>query len=323
LFFVAGPAWGGTLDDAYTGLPMAASVGVAERWCDFAKHAASWQRVAVEADPVFRQAGAQDKADLGAAVKGGDVAGLAKVFGRTDGPALARLALTDKVPEVRRRGWLAAVQAGLMQRHPRLAGLGVDDLKAQVAALATAAAAGFLATGCDMAALYVLDALDNAEAAQAVVAEIARVRALQRRPDIGLVRRLLAWVERPGAESITRSPARVSENRVAALQLVAQTGWMPEAGALARLSADADPAVAAAALIALARAHPHAAAGRARSLLASTPRRATPLHRAAVHALALADPMDPRTDVVLEKLAAKGSPLRNDAERALAYVRLD
>jgi hypothetical protein len=327
LLLVPGPAFGDTVEFLYAGLPLDSTPNVAERWCDFAKHAASWQRVPVEEDPVFRQPSPRGKADFAAAAKypkGALDASIDHVFVRAfsfpDGPALGRLAVTHADPEVRRRGWIAA-EGTLMQQHPRLAGLGVDDLSARFQAwnggfsLAEAAAVAFLSTRCDTPSLYALDVLDAPDAAHTVLLRLLFHDALDRRPDIGLVRRLLAWV--------AQAPRKLSSERAFAVELVGDRGWLPEADTLARLSADADPAVAAAALLALARAHPHAAADRARALLTKVPSKPSALHRAAVHALALADPMGPRTEVVLEQLAKKGSPLRNEAELALAYVRLD
>ncbi|MSP93438.1 MAG: hypothetical protein EXR79_16865 [Myxococcales bacterium] len=142
----------------------------------------------------------------------------------------------------------------LAHAHPRIASFAVPHLAHPDASVAIAAVTLLFGTRCDTAALYALDALRHPQpaVARATVAGLRPLLAL--RPDVGVARRLVRWVE---DRAVPRTHA---EARAAAVALLGEAGWLGEAEAVGRLRKDRDPAVAAAAVRALAVLQPYPSA---------------------------------------------------------------
>ncbi len=311
------------------GLPVASlTVGVRvtledaaqprKTWRDFGEHARSLSGLAMAKDPVFHTPSAQSKALYGQVIKRVEappsaavVQSLKDLFSQEpDGPALARIAATDKDSRVVATA-LQAMTPDVVALHPRVLALAVTrgmvqpDQAAPDPALAVALIHADFACHCDAMALYGLDGLQHPEARVQAAAVSEALNALRHQADIGIGQKLLDWLSESTGNSMVR---------LQAVRGLGEVGWLPATVVLERLARGPNKPEAAEALVALAAVAPTLAEPLARPWL----RDPAPVRRAAaVRALAQCLAMQP--EAAWELLA----PLASDGGRGVDPLEPD
>ncbi len=225
-------------------------------WCDMAAHVARMQPLPTAEDPVFQRPTPANKARVGAVRKAmlghkgkltmAAAERLARrwrpIFSGSQGPALARLALSDASIKVRGPAMWAVRK--LAAKHPRLAGFAGGDVRNPDPTIATIAGLLLMDSGCDTSASYALDALQHADASVRLAVALYTLRKAPEMADMGLVRRVLLHAAK-GEKSASVRAAIAREAGI--------IGWQGAGAALTTLSKDPDEAVRAEAIVALAR----------------------------------------------------------------------
>ncbi len=217
-------------------------------WCDFGRLVAERNALPQQLDPLFQTPPGEQA--LGKAIaalvestpgSAADAAARARISGLVAGDGgLALFRIGARSDRARVLHAMLGATISFARGHPRLAGFATPLLVHADAAVAAAAVRLHFATGCDTPALYAFDGLRHADASvrEAVVAGVWRQSA--RRPDVGMIRRLIAHV-RDGAETDQRV-------RVLIVRTVGAIGWLPARNDIAALVHHADSATAAEAL---------------------------------------------------------------------------
>ncbi|GEM_PF-2929150 len=234
-------------------LPANATATLAKPWCDMGAHIAQMQPVAMAEDPVFRRPTPAGKAALGAVrkellmqAKGPKrrraIAQLGVLFASKEGPVLARLALQDASIAVRLPALHKVLR--LAPAHPRLASFAGHDVSHKDPAVATAAAHVLLASGCDTAGSYALDALAHNTASVRLTAALAAIETTTTHADMGQLARVLEHID--GTEKDAATVAAITRR-------LGQVGWLPAAPVVGKLRKHTDATVRCEASVAHAR----------------------------------------------------------------------
>jgi len=286
------------------GMRLAAQSSAPRRvWCDFAAHAKARSVVKYAQDPLFRKLAPEPQAAFDEvrkaliAAKPGTKAhraaetALQNLLLGPDASGMARVALSDAeskvfVPALR---FACAVAPG----EPRIIGFAGQHLKSKDPQVVLAAATLLFAANCDSPLDYVLDALENDDAAvQTGVLQLVFRSALDHTTSPTLAR-VAQWLDAGGGTTATR---------VLALRILGVLAWQPTVGILERLTKEAEPAVAGEALASLAVLG--AAMPATVQAFLTDP---SPLRRAgAIRAIAQMDAMRP------ERVRAQVTPLLSD-----------
>ncbi len=298
-------------------------------WCDFGNQAKVFIATPPSADPVFRNPTDLTKAKLGVLRKNlmlgtldrhAAVVQLRTLFALPDGPSLARLAVMDADPK-----WaVAALDAAqsIAPQHPRLFALVTEKFAHPDAAVAEAAIRLAFSTACDVPALYALDGLHHPDARVQAATVALLAEAARRRTDLGLVGKLLEWLE---------SGDGAAQARLAAIRALGELAWLPATGVLDRLARTGKPNEAAEAFVALAAVSPWTVTGRLETWLRDkAPVKRAAGARAAAQALALEQAkVEKWLTALLEDRATGADPLApattvgQVAQKAMRYVRME